>query len=85
MSSWEASTCLRKLASSTQRKALISSFRRVLTKDRTRTGHSQKIVPGLETFSQVRNVSPDLSEARVQRLTRAGGANANPNVVRVPS
>ncbi len=47
--------------------------------------HSQKVVPGLETFSQVRNVSPDLSEVRVQRLTRAGSANANPNVVRVPS
>ncbi|MGA8132390.1 MAG: hypothetical protein WB930_20725, partial [Syntrophobacteraceae bacterium] len=29
-------------------------------------GHSQKIVPGLETFSQVRNVSPDLNEVKVR-------------------
>jgi hypothetical protein len=31
----------------------------VLTKDRTRTGHSQKIVPGLEAFNHVGNVKPE--------------------------
>jgi hypothetical protein len=30
----------------------------VLTKDRARTGHSQKIVPGLEAFNHVSNVKP---------------------------
>ncbi len=55
--------------------------------------HSQKIVPGLETFSQVRNVSPDLREVRVRphkrsdanlkRITLAASVSANPNVVRV--
>ncbi|MGA7492981.1 MAG: hypothetical protein WBW10_10630, partial [Syntrophobacteraceae bacterium] len=29
-----------------------------LSKDRTRTGHSQTIVPGLETFNRVRDVKP---------------------------
>ncbi len=54
-----------------------------LTKDRTRTGHSQKIVPRLETFSQVRNVSPDLSEVRVQHLTRLEMSSPDLSEVRV--
>ena len=49
-----------------------------LTKDRARTGRSQKIVPGLETFNQVRNVSPDLNEVRVQHLTRVRDVKPGP-------
>ena len=47
-----------KLRSSEYQKKLKSSGSCVLTKDRTRTGHSQKIVPGLEAFNHVRNVKP---------------------------
>jgi len=64
-----------------------------LSKDRARTGRSQKIAPGLAAFNHVRHVSPDLSEVRVRphkesganskRLTLAASVSANPNQVRV--
>ncbi len=54
-----------------------------LTRGRARTGHSQKIVPGLETFSHVRNDSPDLNEVRVQRLTMLETSSPDLSTVRV--
>ncbi|MGO8943178.1 MAG: hypothetical protein ACLQJ7_05845, partial [Syntrophobacteraceae bacterium] len=40
-------------------------------------------VPGLETFSQVRNVSPDLNEVRVQHLTMLEMSSPDLSEVRV--
>ncbi len=56
-----------------------SSFRQcALTKDRARTGHSQKIVPGLEASNQVRDgkPGPERSEgAPSQKIGRELGAH----------
>ncbi len=40
-------------------------------------------MPGLETFSQVRNVSPDLNEVRVQHLTKLEMSSPDLSEVRV--
>ncbi|MFZ0943665.1 MAG: hypothetical protein WAN54_07140, partial [Syntrophobacteraceae bacterium] len=48
-------------------------------------GTHKRSCPDLKHLTMLETSSPDLNAVRVQRLTRAGSANANPNAVRVPS